>query len=209
MISVCIIAKNASQHIAMTINSVKLISTEIIVVDDHSTDNTKDIAKELGAIVIDLPFEITDIGFAHAVNWMESHSTKEWILQIDADEILDFQEKLFPLTRYIDKEVWALPRRKWNNYKLQQREEIEAYPDWQIRFFKNNPEKNCWDGEMHTRFRNKNVYYAYNGPHIEHLQKEHRTPEILLQREELYNKLSPIQGVAIVGGHLLEKEKNE
>ena len=54
-ISVYIIAFNEAEKIRDCINSV-LWADEIIVVDSHSTDGTTEIAKELGANVIHIPF---------------------------------------------------------------------------------------------------------------------------------------------------------
>ena len=49
-ISVCIIAYNEAEKIRDCINSILWVD-EIIVVDSHSTDNTTEIAEELGAKV--------------------------------------------------------------------------------------------------------------------------------------------------------------
>ena len=54
-ISVYIIAFNESDKIKDCINSV-LWADEIIVADSHSTDGTTEIAQELGAKVIHIPF---------------------------------------------------------------------------------------------------------------------------------------------------------
>ncbi len=205
MISTCILAKDSSDSIKLVIDSVKEISSEIIVVDDHSKDFTRECAAIMGAKVIPLPFHVKDSGFAVASNWLLDQATQEWILFIDSDELLGNKELLHPLTRYPGKEVWALPRRKWLSYPTA-RTEYEAYPDWQIRFFKNNQD-NRFEGEMHIRLKNKKHHYAYRGPHIEHLQDQFRTEDKLVHREHLYKKLAAKQGVAVERGYILERER--
>lgn len=50
-LSVLILAKNEERNIADCIKSCNF-AKEIIVIDDNSTDNTKNIALDLGAVVI-------------------------------------------------------------------------------------------------------------------------------------------------------------
>ena len=203
MISACILTKNDAGFIDRVIHSVSPFVSEIIVVDDKSTDNTKAIALSLGAIVYDLPLVLEEVGFGVAANWMLDKVTQEWILIIDSDELLAEGPSLINLTRNKEKEIWALPRRKWASFKKGQRCEYEAYPDWQIRFLRNTQD-NRFEGQMHVRL-NKKSFRAYRGPHIEHLQDECRTQEKSIERENLYKKLATKQGVAVIGGLLLEK----
>ena len=57
---------------------------EQIVIDNGSTDNTAQIARERGAEVI--PFSGLDFGRAHNLGMKEAQG--EWLLYIDADEIV-------------------------------------------------------------------------------------------------------------------------
>ncbi len=200
-ISMVIIAKNEAGCITQCIASAKPYVNEILVVDDHSTDDTASLATLMGARVLSLPWHVHERGFAESSNWMISQATHDWILFIDADELLGNPERLHTLMRYPGKEVWALPRRKWFEYPVT-RMEIEAYPDWQIRFFKRNG-VNKFDGHMHIRYQCPKIYYAYRGPHIEHLQTEHRDANKLDHRADLYPKLAKIQGVEVHGGDVV------
>ncbi|MFN5547263.1 MAG: glycosyltransferase, partial [Bacteroidota bacterium] len=56
-ISAVIITHNESANIARCIKSVNDLVDEVLVVDSYSTDNTCEIAKNLGARVIEHPFE--------------------------------------------------------------------------------------------------------------------------------------------------------
>lgn len=198
-ITLCITAKNEESCIHLPIGSVENIVNEIIVVDDFSTDKTARIAASLGARVVKYDKPISDIGFGVAANRTISNATMDWILILDADEILSDAHILHDLIRYQDVKAWCLPRRKWFDYSKNQRMEFEAYPDWQPKFFRNVPE-NRFVGEMHIRFLG-NPKRAYRGPHIEHLQLENRTPEKIGHRNELYAKLASIQGVEIEKGN--------
>lgn len=83
-LSVCIITKNEEEELPRCLESIKHIADEIIVVDDNSTDKTKEIAKKYGSKL----YERTLDTFANQKNYALEKATGDWILAIDADEIL-------------------------------------------------------------------------------------------------------------------------
>ncbi len=85
-ISLCMIVKNEKNWIATSILSVKDLVSEVVVVDTGSSDGTPDIARALGAKVIHFPW-VDD--FSAARNRSIAGATGEWILVLDADEIID------------------------------------------------------------------------------------------------------------------------
>lgn len=87
-LSVAIITFNESQNIERCINSVKAIADDIVVIDSYSTDNTAELAKELGARVILQKF----LGHIEQKNFAISKAQYPFILSLDADEAID--EKL-------------------------------------------------------------------------------------------------------------------
>jgi len=89
-ISLCMIVKNEEEVLADCLSSVKGFVDEIIVVDTGSTDKTADIAKQHGALVFSFPW---DNHFSNAKNYAIRKATKDWILWLDADEILPESEK--------------------------------------------------------------------------------------------------------------------
>ena len=89
-ISLCMIVKNEEEYLEQCLNSVKGIVDEIIIVDTGSTDKTKEIAERFDAKIFD--FRWND-DFSAARNESLKHATKEWILVLDADEILDEKSK--------------------------------------------------------------------------------------------------------------------
>jgi len=79
------IVKNEEEHLANCLNSVKDLVDEIIIVDTGSTDRTKEIAESFGAKMFD--FEWCD-DFSAARNESLKHATGDWVLVLDADEVL-------------------------------------------------------------------------------------------------------------------------
>lgn len=82
LLSVCIVTHNEEANIARTLESVKGIADEIIIVDSHSTDSTVRIAKSFGAKVFVEDWK----GFAIQKNSALAKASGEWILSLDADE---------------------------------------------------------------------------------------------------------------------------
>lgn len=103
-ISLCMIAKNEADVIARCLNCVKDIVDEIIVVDTGSTDDTKRICRECGAVVYDFPW-VDD--FAAARNFSFSKASRDYVMWLDADDILleSDRQKLAHLKETLDPAV--------------------------------------------------------------------------------------------------------
>jgi glycosyltransferase involved in cell wall biosynthesis len=80
-ISATIITLNEQRNIARAVSSLDFVD-EIIIVDSFSRDKTAEIAKELGAKVVEHDF----LGYGQQKNYAASLCQGEWILNIDADE---------------------------------------------------------------------------------------------------------------------------
>lgn len=202
-ISLCMAAKNEEKSIYIPLSCMKPYVQEMIILDDGSQDNTIEIALSFGARIVKQKEPISKTGFAKAANFLIAEAISDWIVFVDADEMIDNPAGLYELQRYSDVDCWSLPRRKWIQYP-DIREEFEAYPDWQPKFFRNIPE-NRFEGEMHISFCGATPRKAYRGPHIEHLQYQYRTEEKTRQRIDVYEKLSSIQGVNINRGDIRRK----
>lgn len=79
------IAKNEENYIAQVITSVQSIVCEVILVDTGSTDRTIEIVEELGSTILNRPW---DDDFAAPRNLSLEHATGDWILVLDADEVI-------------------------------------------------------------------------------------------------------------------------
>ena len=84
-LSLCMIVKDEENWLVRCLMSIMPVMDEIIVVDTGSTDRTRDIAKVFGAKVYD--FEWND-DFSEARNFSLSKASGDWILVLDADEVL-------------------------------------------------------------------------------------------------------------------------
>ncbi|MEY9870526.1 glycosyltransferase involved in cell wall biosynthesis [Peribacillus sp. B2I2] len=106
-ISLCIIVKNEEEVLNQCLNSVKEICDEIIVVDTGSTDRTKEIASEFTDEIFDFEW-IND--FSAARNFAFSHATMDYILWLDADDILlkEDQQKFKTLKNDLDASIDAV-----------------------------------------------------------------------------------------------------
>lgn len=106
-ISLCMIVKNEENVIERCLNTVKNIVDEIIIVDTGSSDTTKEKVKRYNAQVFDFQW-IDD--FAAARNYAFSKATKEYILWLDADDVLELadQEKLKLLKEKLELNVDAV-----------------------------------------------------------------------------------------------------
>lgn len=106
-ISLCMIVKDEEDVIARCLDSIKDIVDEIIIVDTGSTDNTKEIIKEYTDKVFD--FKWID-NFSAARNYAFSKATKDFILWLDADDIIleKDREKFKQLKQNLDNKVDAV-----------------------------------------------------------------------------------------------------
>ena len=81
-ITTVIITKNEDENIAACIQSARLVSDEVIVVDCFSIDNTVTLAKNEGAKIIEVKWQC----YGHSRNIGAAAAKHDWILSLDADE---------------------------------------------------------------------------------------------------------------------------
>ncbi|SDM52793.1 glycosyltransferase [Acetanaerobacterium elongatum] len=93
-LSVCMITKNEEEFLDRCLSSVSAVADEIIIADTGSTDDTVQIAKKHGATVYPIKWRNS---FSAARNLSISKASGDWILLLDADEVLE--ETDIPLLR--------------------------------------------------------------------------------------------------------------
>lgn len=84
-ISIVIICKNEERIIGSTLNSVTSVADEVIIYDSGSTDNTIRIAQDHKAKVIVGSWE----GYGRNKQKAIAAASNDWVINIDADEVLD------------------------------------------------------------------------------------------------------------------------
>ncbi|OPY11330.1 MAG: SPBc2 prophage-derived glycosyltransferase SunS [Syntrophus sp. PtaB.Bin001] len=84
-LSLCMIVKNEEKHLIKCLKSVRDVVDEMIVVDTGSTDKTIDIARIFGAKIFEFPWTGD---FSAARNHSLDQATGDWILILDADEVI-------------------------------------------------------------------------------------------------------------------------
>lgn len=83
-VTVVVIAKNEEHNIDACLGSAAGWASEIIVVDDGSSDRTADLAKGRGAVVLQRRM---DVEGTHR-NWAYARAAHAWVFSLDADERL-------------------------------------------------------------------------------------------------------------------------
>ncbi len=106
-ISLCMIVKNEEETLPRCLESVGEVADEIIIIDTGSADATKKAARRFTKKVYD--FQWVD-DFSAARNFSYSKATKDYILWLDADDILPPQSKaqLLELKKTLDPAVDAV-----------------------------------------------------------------------------------------------------
>ena len=134
-ISICLAVFNEEDYLRECLESVKDLAFEIVIVDGGSTDKTLDIAKEFNAMVIQTD---NPVNFHINKNKAIDAAGGDWILQLDADEIVT-KELGMEIKKNISKESsingYWIPRM---NYFLGRfLKKGGQYPDYTLRLYKN------------------------------------------------------------------------
>jgi glycosyltransferase involved in cell wall biosynthesis len=141
-LSAIILTKNAEEVLADCIDSVSFCD-EIIVIDDHSTDRTQDLARHMGAHV----FEDDSSSFAEKRNFGLKRSKGKWVLYIDSDE------RVSPELRKSIETIVAKDKNTASAYRIQRKNFYYGKHEWPYiekleRLFK-RAKLVQWNGELH------------------------------------------------------------
>ena len=141
-LSAVLITKNAASQLSLCLRSVTFCD-EILVVDSGSSDGTVELAKQMGAQVIEAEWR----GFGPMKQFAVEQAKNDWVLCIDADERIsdDLQGAIaaelavspvpkrgFPLVTPTFR-AWRFAR--CNRFMGRYLKHGEGYPDWSLRLF--------------------------------------------------------------------------
>ncbi len=138
-ISVVIITKNEAHIIANTLESLKAITDDIVIVDSGSTDDTVLICKKYNGRVIETDWQ----GYGVNKNKGIDAAKYDWILSLDADEAIDaeLQQSLLQLVLTNEEEVFDI---RFKNFFCNKWIRFGEWGfDWHIRLF--NRKKIHWN----------------------------------------------------------------
>ena len=144
-ISVVINTYNAEKHLKVVVEAVKDFD-EVLVCDMESTDSTLAIAREMGCRIVTFPKNGVSI-VEPAREFAIHEAANEWVLVVDADEIVTPQLKDYLYRRIKEADCpdgIAIPRKNYFMGRFMH----SCYPDYILRFFRK--EVTHWPPVIHT-----------------------------------------------------------
>ncbi|XDD47261.1 glycosyltransferase family 2 protein [Leptospira sp. WS39.C2] len=165
-LSCAIITLNEEDNLSRTLKAISFID-DIVVVDSGSTDDTVKIAKSFGARVYNRKFQ----NYADQKNFAITKTKHNWVLAIDADEVVspDLKEEILAVfsKKQLDTKGFLIPRStyylgKWIRFG-------GYYPNYQMRLFQKS-EGQFSGGLVHervklngipTKLKNPLFHYSY------------------------------------------------
>ena len=127
-LSVSIISFNEADNIGRMLKSILELATEIIVVDSHSTDRTRQIARSFGAKVFVEDWK----GHIRQKNSALDKCTQPWILSVDCDEVVSPELKNAIRKKVTKGDVKGYSTNRQSVY-LGKRLDYAWQPDWKLR----------------------------------------------------------------------------
>ena len=191
-LSLCMIVRDEEEMLPRCLEAVASVVDEIVIVDTGSKDRTIEIAGSFGARVIEREWTGS---FADARNTSFDHATGDWLLYLDADEVLVAQdaEQLRGLTSQTWRDAFYLVETNFTGHE----EAGTAVTHSAMRMFRNRPEYR-FSGRLHEqiaqnlpaylpeRIHQSNVrveHYGYLGSVRDAKEKSRRNIELLLAQK--------------------------
>jgi glycosyltransferase involved in cell wall biosynthesis/predicted Zn-dependent protease len=160
-VSLCMIVKDEAANLSRCLASVMAVVQEMVIVDTGSSDRTVDIATAFGAEIHDFSWTGS---FSDARNHAMSKARGQWILVMDADEVLSAQdhEKLLRAVASSPpkREAWSIIVRNYTErvnvqgwtandglYPAEERAD-GWYPAQRVKLFPNDP-RFRFSGDVH------------------------------------------------------------
>ena len=153
-LSLCMIVRDEQEMLPRCLAAVRDAVDEIIVVDTGSTDRTIEIAQSFGARVIEQAWTGS---FSDARNTSFDAATGDWLMYLDADEVLvkDDVEKLRAITGRTWREAFYLAETNYTG----EAGDGTALTHNALRVFRNRPEYR-FEGRLHEQIAQHLPAYA-------------------------------------------------
>ncbi len=153
-LSLCMIVRNEEQMLPRCLAAIAPAVDEMVIVDTGSQDATIEIARSFGATVIEHPWTGS---FSEARNISFEAATGDWLLYLDADEILVAQdaERLRELTGQTWREAFYLVETSY----VGELGDGSAVTNNALRIFRNRPEYR-FEGRLHEQIMQTLPTYA-------------------------------------------------
>lgn len=203
-LSAVIIANTEAHQIEKCILAVKQVTDDIVLVDSGSKDHTVELARSLGVRV----FEYGWKGYSQNKNFGNEQTRSNWILSIDADEVLS-PELIQSLKNLAPEEDSVYELDRANHFCGQWIKHSGWYPDWKVRVF--NKKKVAWQGDyVHetlsipntfkkVKLTGKLLHYSYQNDQ-DHLDRIERYSQ--LSAEKLYAEGKALSVIKMYGAPL-------
>ncbi|MDX2247367.1 MAG: glycosyltransferase family 2 protein [Bacteroidia bacterium] len=140
-VSAVIITLNEAANIGRCLASLKGVADEIIVADSGSTDDTEAICRASNVRF----FRVEWLGYSQTKNWANDLATGDYILSLDADEVLSepLRQAILPEKKHLS---GAYSFNRLTNYCGHWVRYCGWYPDRKVRLFPKNQAR--WEGEF-------------------------------------------------------------
>jgi tetratricopeptide (TPR) repeat protein len=153
-LSLCMIVKDEEEMLPRCLAAVAPAVDEIVIVDTGSTDRTVEIARRYGAKVIEREWTGS---FSDARNVSFEAASSDWIIYLDADEVLvpDDVERLHALTGRVWREAFYLVETSFTG----ELGDGAAITNSALRVFRNRPHYR-FEGRLHEQISHQLPHYA-------------------------------------------------
>lgn len=113
-LTLCLIVRNESYFLERCLSAAREFVDEIVVVDTGSTDNTREIASRFTDRVLDYQWHDH---FADARNYSIQHASGDWVIVLDADEVIEpgHWRELRSLIAATNKDAFFLEQRNYSH----------------------------------------------------------------------------------------------
>jgi tetratricopeptide (TPR) repeat protein len=202
------IVRNGERTLERCLASTASLVDRIVIGGTGSTDGTPDIARRYGAEIVSIPWTND---FAAARNRVLAHARCDWILVLDADELLDAKEAADSLPPLLeDARVHAYTLHRWDYVRTHSSDLFQAQPNpgvlaeartypayvrsFHIRLFRPHPGiffEHCVHEHITGRLDALSLtrLTAIGGPVIHHLGYVEDDPAKSREKNELYYQL--------------------